>query len=110
MAYSPEDIQVTLVDSNGKSYTIDGFASDDFEFEQSWYRLCEVKEDGTHVVSCLDSEFNSYLVSFTEDEYNKLISTYPTQKITPQMISKYEVTGESDIGQSECSGGVCPIR
>ena len=48
--------------------------------------------------------------AITEDEYNKLISTYPTQKITPQMISKYEVTGESDIGQSECSGGVCPIR
>lgn len=68
MAYSPEDIQVTLVDSNGKSYTIDGF-----EFEQSWHRLCEVKEDGTHVVSCLDSEFNSYLVSFTEAGYNKHI-------------------------------------
>lgn len=73
MKYSPECIQVTLLDSNGKSYTIDGFASDDFEIEQSWHRLCEVKEDGTHVVSCLDSEFNSYLVSFTEVGYNKHI-------------------------------------
>ena len=91
MTYSPEDIQVTLVDSNGKSYNIDGFASDDFEIEQSWYRLCEVKEDGTHVVTCLDSEFNSYLVSFTEDGYNKHIKDLKPSVKSPFCFTKQSV-------------------
>ena len=75
MIYSPEGIQVTLLDSNGKSYTIDGFASDDFEIEQSWYRLCEVKEDGTHVVTCLDSELGHFLSFNASQSRSKRSST-----------------------------------
>jgi len=48
--------------------------------------------------------------SITEEQYNELIKTYPTQKITPEMIAKYETNGTSDIGDSECANGVCPIR
>ena len=84
MTYSPEDIQVTLVDSNGKSYTIDGF-----EFEQSWYNLLEVKGDGTHVVRCLDNSFNSYLVSFTEAGYNKHI-----KDLKPSVKSPFKFTAK----------------
>lgn len=48
--------------------------------------------------------------SITEEQYNEYIKSYPTQNITPEMIAKYETTGISDIGDSECSSGICPIR
>lgn len=48
--------------------------------------------------------------AITKEQYNEFIKNYPTQKITPEMIQKYETTGESDIGESECSNGICPIR
>ena len=48
--------------------------------------------------------------SISEEKYNELIKTYPTQKITPEMIQKYETTGESDIGNEGCESGICPIR
>lgn len=48
--------------------------------------------------------------AISEEQYNELVTKYPTKVITPEMIAKYETTGESDIGDSECSGGVCPIR
>lgn len=48
--------------------------------------------------------------AISEEQYNEYMKNYPTQKITPEMIQKHETTGESDIGESECTGGVCPIR
>lgn len=48
--------------------------------------------------------------AITKEQYNELIKNYPTQKITPDMITKYETTGESDIGTDGCESGICPIR
>ena len=48
--------------------------------------------------------------AITKEQYDEYIKTYPTKKIAPEMIAKYETTGESDIGDSECSGNICPIR
>ena len=91
MTYSPEDTQVTLTLPNGQSHIITGWATDAPEIEQSWHRLCEVKEDGTHVVNCLDNSFNSYLVSFTESGYNKHIKDLKPSAKSPFCFTKQPV-------------------
>jgi ribonucleoside-diphosphate reductase alpha chain/ribonucleoside-triphosphate reductase len=48
--------------------------------------------------------------AITKEQYSELIQKYPSKEITPELIAKYETSGISDIGDSECSGGVCPIR
>lgn len=48
--------------------------------------------------------------TITEEQYYDLVCRYPGQKITPEIIARYETTGESDIGDSECTNGICPIR
>ena len=50
--------------------------------------------------------------AITEEQYLELTSKYPSEKIkiTPQLIQKYETTGESDIGNDGCESGICPIR
>jgi ribonucleoside-diphosphate reductase alpha chain/ribonucleoside-triphosphate reductase len=47
--------------------------------------------------------------AITEEEYNKRVSEM--KPFVPSLISKYEIEEvELDIGESECSGGVCPLR
>lgn len=48
--------------------------------------------------------------SISEEQYNELVTKHPTKVITPDMIAKYETSGESDIGTDGCESGVCPIR
>ena len=93
MTYSPEDIQVTLVDSNGKSYNIDGFASDDFEIEQFWHKLLGVEdgvEGGVYVVKCIENDFRYSVVRFTEDGYNKHIKDLKPSVKSPFCFKEVE--------------------
>lgn len=48
--------------------------------------------------------------AISEEQYLELTKEYPKQRITPELIAKYETTGVSDVGESECTNGVCPIR
>ena len=76
MTYSPEASKVTLCAGTDHEIVVEGFATTDLVHisrEQDWYKLLRIDEAGVHVVQCRDSSFNSYLVSFTEDGYNKHI-------------------------------------
>jgi ribonucleoside-diphosphate reductase alpha chain/ribonucleoside-triphosphate reductase len=47
--------------------------------------------------------------SITEEEYNQRVSAM--KPFNPNLLSKYEkVEQDLDLGDSECTGGACPIR
>ena len=73
MNYLTENTQITLTLPNGQPHIIDGFACDEVEIEQTWWKLIRIEASGVHVVKCLENTFKSYLVPFTEEGYNKHI-------------------------------------
>jgi len=47
--------------------------------------------------------------AITEEEYNERVSKM--KRFDPNLLHKMELTHyESDVGDSDCSGGVCPVR
>ena len=47
--------------------------------------------------------------AITEEEYNRRKAAM--KPFNPSLISRYEhEESELDIGESECAGGVCPVR
>ena len=87
MTYSPENTSVILKDHNGKEHHITGFAEADLKFEQQWWKLVRVEEDGTHLVECRDNDFKLWIVPMTKEGYDKHI-----KDLKPSVNSPFKFT------------------
>lgn len=61
----------------GKEYIIEGFADAEFisiqkDTEQLWHKFLGTK-DGNYLVDCTDDNWNTWLVTFTKEGYDKHI-------------------------------------
>lgn len=63
-------------------------------------------------ISFLSLDDNYYQLmpyeAITEEEFNKRVEAMNT--FDPSLLSKYEIAGDHDVDDSECTSGACPIR
>lgn len=76
----------------GKEYIIEGFADGEFisiqkDTEQLWYKFLGTK-DGNYLVECTDDNWNTRLVTFTKEDYDKHIKDLKPSAKSPFKFNK----------------------
>ena len=84
--------------------------SDEWDLVEEW---CYENWDDLIAVSFLSLDDSFYQLmpyeSISKEEYEKRVSEM--KPFNPTLLQKYEIEEvELDIGESECSGSVCPVR
>lgn len=70
MTYDPVDMEVKLVDPDGKEHIINGFADSDMKFLTQWYT---VDEEVPYKIRAICKNGNIAELTFTPEAYAKYI-------------------------------------